>query len=325
MTDTAVPPPADPDDFFTIELATLRTERPVDFDVFTLGDGNITLYGEAGFMYDHTRAAGLQQHGIGEVYIRNADLAVFCRYIEAHLASLLVDESIGTPQKAALITRAAANLAREIAISPGSQTVDRGRGLIVRVAGLVIPESERLAETVRSAASDEELYRECVTVAVYCLAFGGHLKLKSTKTLAELALAGFVANIGKSRLPARIRMRTTDLASREELLVRRHPEMSMELVDRLIYPETRVGQGILLHHERRDGSGYPKGIEGQQIPMIAQLVGLADLFDEAVTSSPHHGSAAALEALQSLTANHQPAFDRAILKEFVNCMGRILM
>jgi HD-GYP domain-containing protein (c-di-GMP phosphodiesterase class II) len=74
-------------------------------------------------------------------------------------------------------------------------------------ARLASPESEKLAETIRSAASDEELFQECVKIAIYCLAFADHLKLKSLKTLGELALAGFVANIGKSRIPARIRMR----------------------------------------------------------------------------------------------------------------------
>ncbi len=318
------PPTTDAEDYFTVELATLRSGRPVDFSMFIRGEEGIEPYAEAGVMFDQTRAMGLQQHGIGEIHVRETDREPFCRYVEAHMASLLADEGIGSPQKARLITGAATNLAREIAINPLSQTVDRGRSLIVRVAGLVIPESEKLAETVRSAAADEALYKECVTVAIYCLAFGDHLRLKSMKTLAELALTGFVANIGKSRLPPKIRMRTTDLAPREAILVRRHPEMSMEMVDRLIYPETRVGQGILLHHEHRDGSGYPKGIQGQQIPMVAQLVGLADLYNEGARESGQEGSAAALESLQALSAQYQHAFDRTILTEFINFIGKLL-
>jgi HD-GYP domain-containing protein (c-di-GMP phosphodiesterase class II) len=322
----SVPPTteAEAEDYFAVKLATLRAGRPVDFEVFVRRDEGIAPYSEAGVMFDQTRAMGLQQHGIGEVHVREADRALFCRYVEAHLASMLADDNVGNPHKAVLITGAARNLAREIAINPVSQTVDRGRSLVVRVAGLVMPDSEKLAETVRSAASDQALYQECVTVAIYCLAFGDHLRLKSTKTLGELALAGFVANIGKSRLPAKIRMRTNDLAPREEILVRRHPEMSMEMVDRLIYPETRVGQGILLHHEHRDGSGFPKGIRGQQIPMVAQLVGLADLYDEGVRESGQEGSAAALASLQALSTQYQHAFDRAILTEFINFIGKLL-
>ncbi len=317
--------PGDPAEYFAVELATLRKDRPVDFDVFTKREGALTLYEEAGFLYDQARALGFTQHGIGEIYIRRADRSPFCRYVEAQLASLLVDVDLGTAQKAALVSGAAANLAREILAAPGSQTINRGRSLIVRVAGLVIPESEKLAETIRSAASDDELYQECVKIAIHCLAFADHLKLKSLKTLGELALAGFVANIGKSRLPARIRMSTTGLAARDAALVHRHAEMSMELVDRLIYPETRIGQGILLHHERHDGSGYPNGLSGQQIPITAQVVGLADLFDEISSQSELEGAAAAVAALKSLSSEYQGAFEQSIMKEFISCMGHLLM
>ena len=315
----------DPSEFFSVELATLRKDRPVDFDVFTKGDGGITLYEGAGFLYDQARSLGLKQHGIDRIQIRNADRPPFCRYVEAQLASLLVDGELGAAQKAILVTGVATNLAREIIASPGPQTINRGRSLIVRIAGLVIPDSEKLAETVRSAASDDELFRECVNIAVYCLAFADHLKLKSLKTLGELALAGFVANIGKSRLPARIRMRSSGLTSRDESLVRRHTEMSIELVDRIIPAESRIGQGVLSHHERRDGSGYPRGLSARQIPVTAQLVGLADLFDEMSRQSELSGKAAGAEALRALSLNHQKGFDQSIMKEFISCMGHLLL
>lgn len=325
MTAESQPVPGDPADFFAVELATLRKDRPVDFDVFTETEAGITLYEVAEFLYDQSRSLGLTQHGVGEIYVRGTDRPLFCRYVEAQMASLLVDVNLGAAQKATMVTGAASNLAREMIADPGSQTFNRGRSLIVRIAGLVIPESEKLAETIRSAASDEELFQECVKIAIYCLAFADHLKLKSLKTLGELALAGFVANIGKSRIPARIRMRTTGLASRDEALVRRHTEMSIELVERIIYPESRIGQAVLMHHERRDGSGYPKGLSGKQIPVTAQLVGMADLFDELTMQSEAKGKMAAVGALKLLSSDHQREFDQSIMKEFITCMGHLLM
>ena len=107
--------------------------------------------------------------------------------------------------------------------------------------------------------------------------------------------------------------------------MRRHAEMSIELVERIIYPESRIGQGVLMHHERRDGSGFPKGLSGKQIPVTAQLVGLADLFDELTTQSETKGKMAAVGALKLLSSDHQKAFDQSIMKEFITCMGHLLM
>ena len=108
-------------------------------------------------------------------------------------------------------------------------------------------------------------------------------------------LAGLLHDIGKIGVPEAVLCKTGRLTDEEFDEIKRHPEVGAKILGGIPQMDDLMG-GILHHHERLDGKGYPKGLSGGDIPVAALIVGLADGFD-AMTSSRTYRSAMMLEAV----------------------------
>jgi HD-GYP domain-containing protein (c-di-GMP phosphodiesterase class II) len=135
-----------------------------------------------------------------------------------------------------------------------------------------------------------------VNVAVYAASFG-RCQNYGTEDIRDLCLAGLLHDVGKARLPAEVLSKQHELTEEELAMVRSHPEYGyLELLKAREINE-RVRQGALQHHERGDGSGYPKGLRQKEISRFARIIAIADVYD-ALTSDrcyrnrvlPHEGA-----------------------------------
>lgn len=115
--------------------------------------------------------------------------------------------------------------------------------------------------------------------------FGKHLGLTPDE-LRALCAGSLLHDIGKMAVPDRILLKSEGLSAEEMQIVRRHPVVGEEICAPLksfrhLLPLIRH------HHERSDGSGYPDGLAGDSIPMAAQILQMADIFDALTTDRPY--------------------------------------
>jgi putative two-component system response regulator len=153
-------------------------------------------------------------------------------------------------------------------------------------------------------------------VRAYALQFAGALDL-DRRQRKQLGLAAMLHDIGKLGIPDCILHKPDRLTPEEELVVRAHPEMG----ERILAPIVRskaVLAAIRGHHERLDGGGYPDGLAGDAIPLLARLLTIPDCYDALTTSRayrpalPKHEALAIVEA--GAGAHFDPAFVRAFLR-----------
>ena len=115
-----------------------------------------------------------------------------------------------------------------------------------------------------------------IDAAVIGLLVGRRLELPD-ETLLQLGLGLFLQDIGKLALPPSIVAKLGPLDHDEQELMTRHPELGLDLLR-----DEDIGRGaravIRFHHERWDGGGYPLGLVGEEIPLLARIAGLADAF-----------------------------------------------
>jgi hypothetical protein len=149
-----------------------------------------------------------------------------------------------------------------------------------------------------------------IDAAVIGLLVGRRLELPD-EALVQLGLGLFLQDIGKLALPPSIVAKPGPLDHDEQELMRRHPELGLDLLrDEDIGRDARTV--IRFHHERWDGGGYPLGLVGEEIPLLARIAGLADVF--AATGSQQEGVAA-------LRAGAGTAFD----PELVEVLAEVAM
>jgi putative two-component system response regulator len=155
----------------------------------------------------------------------------------------------------------------------------------------------------------------CHRMANSATAVGRALGLNSTD-LQTLHRGGFLHDIGMLAIPPSLLLKAGPLALEEYERVKSHTVVGDELCRNLRSLQA-VRPIVRHHHERRDGSGYPDGLVGDQIPLLAQIIGVVDTYDAVTHNRPYQRTQSSDDALALLRAEvEQGLRDRAIVEEF---------
>ncbi|WP_163098899.1 HD-GYP domain-containing protein [Peribacillus alkalitolerans] len=162
---------------------------------------------------------------------------------------------------------------------------------------------------------DNYIFSHSLNVTLYSLAIGIELKLNQ-KQLETLGLGAILHDVGKMMVPSEILLKPGKLSDNEFEEVKKHSEYGFNLLRGVGTLPLLVAHCAYQHHERLDGSGYPRGLREQDIHYFGKIIAVADVFD-AVTSNrvyrsamlPHHG-------LEILYAGSGTQFDTSIIEAF---------
>jgi HD-GYP domain-containing protein (c-di-GMP phosphodiesterase class II) len=135
-------------------------------------------------------------------------------------------------------------------------------------------------------AAGEYLYTHSINVSLLSMLMGKWLKY-DYKRLKSLVTAGFLHDIGKSKIPPEILNKPGPLTGEEFEEVKQHCTIGYKLAETFPGMNEDILKGILQHHEREDGSGYPFGLKGDRIHETARIIAVADVYD-AMTSNRYH-------------------------------------
>jgi len=126
---------------------------------------------------------------------------------------------------------------------------------------------------------------------------------------------------GMLRLPKAVTEKRGGLSETELQLIRSHPMIAHKIVVKELHFLDDVGNIVLQHHERWDGTGYPNHIAGDYIDIGARIVSIADAFEAMVSPKPYRNSITGNQAVKNLLSDNSRRFDPTILKAFVLIMG----
>jgi putative two-component system response regulator len=143
-----------------------------------------------------------------------------------------------------------------------------------------------LARTIE--ARDSYTQGHCERLALYSTALGRALALSSDE-LAALYRGAFLHDIGKVGIPDAVLLKPGRLTPEEYDVMKRHTIIGDELCGNLASLQP-VRPIVRHHHERLDGSGYPDGLVGNQIPVLTQIVSLVDTYDAITTTRPYQAA-----------------------------------
>ena len=134
--------------------------------------------------------------------------------------------------------------------------------------------------------------------------------------LIELDLLARLHDLGKIAIPQSILNKPGSLSLEEWETIKKHPEIGYRIA--LSSPELfPIGESILVHHERWDGLGYPRGIKGEEIHFYARIIAIVDAYDVMVSGRPYKNPMAFEEALNELQKNAGTQFDPNLVKLFI--------
>ncbi|MCB1683942.1 MAG: HD-GYP domain-containing protein [Pseudomonadales bacterium] len=184
----------------------------------------------------------------------------------------------------------------------------------------VLRNSEALAALVRMKAKGDYLFNHSIANAVWSSVLGRQLGLGRDQ-LKRLALGAAVVDIGMTRLDDSMTSSTAEFTVAQRELVRGHVQMGVDILSRTEGTHSDVKAIVLAHHERFDGSGYPAGVSGMDIPLFARIVGLVDSYDAMISTRPHVGARSSFEAIQELADLKGGLFQAELVEQFMQAIG----
>lgn len=155
-------------------------------------------------------------------------------------------------------------------------------------------------------------------VAVAALEIGGSLKL-DPDLMRELRFAGMLHDVGKLGVPTGVLIKPGRLDDAEFEAIKRHPVLGQEVVRGIEFLE-EAKRGIYYHHERIDGRGYPEGLKGEEIPLFARILGVADAFDSMTQVRSYRGARSIEAALVELNAHRDTQFDSRMVDALITAL-----
>jgi response regulator RpfG family c-di-GMP phosphodiesterase len=132
----------------------------------------------------------------------------------------------------------------------------------------------------------------------------------------EVSFGFLLHDVGKIGVPDAVLNKPGPLAEREWTVMRRHPELGVRIVEPIGFSPTAT-EIILAHHERWDGTGYPKGLERDEIPLTARVFAVADAFDAMTTDRPYRSALPGATALETIIEAAGSRYDPEIVDVFV--------
>jgi HD-GYP domain-containing protein (c-di-GMP phosphodiesterase class II) len=177
-----------------------------------------------------------------------------------------------------------------------------------------------LAWTVFSRKRSSENYNRTVGTAIWCLMFGRHLNFDRAM-LEELAMGGMLLDIGNSMLPKSIAATAGVISEEQKGMLRQHVKFGVQILAQSQGVPQAVADMVGCHHERFDGSGYPRGLYGNQIPPFGRIAGIADCYDAMTSETPYSKPMAAYDAARALNEMRGKEFAAEVVEQFIATMG----
>ncbi len=197
---------------------------------------------------------------------------------------------------------------------------NRAKQAVTEITDSVVrnPDAMMLLVTMRDKA--EETLNRSTQVSVYMTVFGRFLQLER-ESLETLGLIGLLQDVGMLKLPAGIPGRRADLAPEEDEIFKSHVTHSVEILSQTAGLPADLPSLASLHHERYDGSGYPRGLKGSAISQTGAIAGIVDTFDMLTAPAPYGMQMPPSNALNVLFQNRGTQFHAALVEQFIQCVG----
>lgn len=165
-------------------------------------------------------------------------------------------------------------------------------------------------------AFDQYTYNHCINVAFYSMLLGKWLGLTSGQ-IDDLIKAAILHDIGKVKVPQEILNKRGRLTEEEFAMIKKHPVYSYEMVLESNKVSFEILKGILMHHERENGSGYPLNVRGDKIPLFSKIIGICDVYDALTSERVYKGRMSPFDAFKVIEYDGYEVFDVKIMLTFL--------
>ncbi len=192
--------------------------------------------------------------------------------------------------------------------------------LVEEISDSVTRNAGALISLARLKTADDYTYMHSVAVCALMIALGRQLQLEES-LIRKVGVAGLLHDLGKAMMPMEVLNKPGKLTDAEFRIMKGHPEEGYKLLQESSGVDEIAFDVVLHHHEKTDGSGYPKGLKDGEISLYAKMGAVCDVYDAITSNRPYKAGWDPAESLRKMAEWANGHFDPRIFQAFVKSVG----
>lgn len=257
----------------------------------------------------------LQDQGITYVYIE--DEATKDIVVKSAISEKLRHEATSSMKQLFTDIRKSEMLSNSFVLDKEAKSLT---DIIQRIMEEINDHEESLTLLTDVYLTDDYIFQHSLNVTIYALAIGAELKLNA-KELSELGKGAMLHDIGKVFIDPNILQKPDKLTKKEFEIMKTHTTIGYDLLRQNYNYSSVIAHCAYQHHERLNGTGYPRGLEGKDIHPFAQIISVADVFDAVTSNRVYRKAMLPHEGLELLYSGAVDQFDIKMVEAFKNSVA----
>lgn len=238
--------------------------------------------------------------------------------VPTQLREAVHDEKMPPENKAAIIKESSILLMNRLLEDPSAENIREAKQGIFEMVDCIISDDETSKCLLNITNHDLYTYTHSVNVGLLALLLAkGMYRASFAHNLRELGAGFFLHDLGKVCVDPEIINKPGRLDEDEMRIIRRHPEEGARMLAESQQLSRETNIIVMQHHEREDGSGYPRGLKGEDIHVYARICAIADVYDALTSERSYKKKLPPLQALQLMRDEMINHFQRELFERFV--------
>ncbi len=310
--------------YLPIDSSSLKADTKIGCDLYLLvksgTDSRYILYCRGDAVFENNKREMLLEKNISRLFIKKDDQQKYYKYLESNFQNIISDTRISSDEKTKIVYNAATNLVKDLLEDPRAGNVERTKTFAYNMVDYILKEDIAARGLLKIALHEYYTYTHSVNVAAVGTLFAKELGF-ADEDLKPFCTGILLHDVGKTRISTDILNKKGELTKEELAIVKKHPEWGVEILKETGNGFTDEYKITLQHHENYDGSGYPHGIQKDEIHRCGKIARIVDVYDALTTDRPYAEAIRPFAALVEMKENMSNCFDRELLKEFIRFSG----
>jgi len=257
-----------------------------------------------------------------EIMIRRTDLPKYKAFVEKMMTSATGDSPEAVERQAAVLREMSKMVVQDVLDDPRSGEKIKEVGNSVNgLVDFILDNETSYLSMMTISAHDFYTYTHSLNVCTLSLGIGSAINLPKSPDLEMLGMGAMLHDIGKSQVDPKLINKPGRLTDEEFKTMKDHVTAGFKLLREHHSLPDQVLEPVSQHHEKLTGSGYPRGIKGDELTLFGRISSIVDIYDALTTKRSYKKAFSPFEALSILSKNEDD-YDRGLLKEFVLMLGK---
>jgi HD-GYP domain-containing protein (c-di-GMP phosphodiesterase class II) len=314
------------DIFHPAPLATLRPNSGASFELYLALPSptgiRYLLYKAENIEFTEKKRCELLENGVKTLYVKDADAGDYYTYVDRTMGRVLASDTISPAEKSQVLYETSQALVKTTFERPDSPLImSANKKVVAHTVSSITAEPAMLRAMVSLFAYDYSLYAHSVHVSVLGTGLALETGTWSEEEVRDIALGFLLHDIGKSKVSPDIVRKPGMLTTWEMRQMEQHPELGVRIMANHESIRPQALEIIRSHHERLDGSGYPRQLAASSIPLESRICGVADVFDAFTSHRVYKPAMSGYEALRWILSRMSHELDDEIVHLLIYRLG----